>query len=552
MVSSHLFRALTDAAALPFDSTPSPTDQQGQRYAGEVGWDYETASFDVARKDHEGTSNGDVQPLQHDARLFYGAQFMLHHRPQRPRRPPQHLALEEALNAATLDDVYHTTAVVDASRAPSSSPATSTPPPHSHSCPSLRAVSGAGERPPTLGASAPEPLTCMPSLAAAVDALARCRRYILVFDTGEGPSPTPAKRLQPQQRGRILNIDMSYVVKRADPMVSVSTLVAMPLARSAPRGQRAALRSYHGELCRWTTAKATSKEEGSVGEHEDGGPGQRVGAVVKATSSEGPKARAEVKAVSDVDAVLAVLARRLRVRRGLPGARSRVANRRCGAWIADDGGIEVDVGLATRVALAPQTEGSAHLRQRCRLLHAVVRSEFPATTLRSASSCAGSPFGTLRTAVDDAQNRRRRCPGPPSPTLAVPAFTTRQQRIPPHVTFGIGFLLAFDDAFLLIFDDTSLLILDDASVLILEDAFLLAFDDASRLHPQQRIPPHRLLSALNNGANKHVERDLAINGGGGTDFKIDKRAQRARARKGWRGKRSMRRRRGLLEEGYDW
>ncbi|KAI5886916.1 uncharacterized protein SCHCODRAFT_0258501 [Schizophyllum commune H4-8] len=90
--------------------------------------------------------------------------------------------------------VYITTPFDDASSAPSSSPSTSTPPPHSHSCPSLRAVSGAGQRPPTLGIS-----------TGAVDALARYRRYILVFDTGEGPSPTPAKRLQPQRRALIIN-----------------------------------------------------------------------------------------------------------------------------------------------------------------------------------------------------------------------------------------------------------------------------------------------------------------------------------------------------------
>ncbi|KAI5886915.1 uncharacterized protein SCHCODRAFT_02640276 [Schizophyllum commune H4-8] len=144
------------------------------------------------------------------------------------------------------------------------------------------------------------------------------------------------------------------------------------------------------------------------------------------------------------------------------------------------------------------------------------RSDLLATTLRSASSRAGPPSGTLGTAVNDAQDRHRRRLGPPSPTLAVLVFTTRQQRIPPHVTFGIGFPLAFYDASLLIFDDASLLIFDDAFRLILEDAFLLAFDDESRLHPQQRIPPHRLLSALVNVANKHVERDLANNGGGGS------------------------------------
>ncbi|KAI5886921.1 uncharacterized protein SCHCODRAFT_02602651 [Schizophyllum commune H4-8] len=467
-VSGTIFRALTDAAVLPSRAS----DQQGQQDAGEVGWDYETATFDVARKDHEGTSST-------RGKWVWVSNTATRNLFNTTRGSPTARNLCFTIVSSVLDDPLNISPSKKPSTPPSSTTSTTLPPsttpparPQAHfSLP----PSTLRER-PTTSVTKPhlQPLssdlsgTCISTGAG--DVLAQCRRYTMAYDTGEEPSPTPEKRLQSQRRALFLNIDMSYVVKRADPTASTSTSIAMPLARSAPRGQRVALRSYHGELCRWTTAKATSKEEGSVGEHEDGGPGRRVGAVVKATSSEGPKARAEVKAVSDVDA----------------GTSSY-----CLLCSPADYALYL-LGVLRDAIASFSLAWSLHARG-------------PSAANRAVCAFA-PPF------VDCGQRRS----GPPSPTIGVLAFTTRQQRIPPHVTFGIGFLFAFDDASLLIFDDASVLILEDASLLIFDDAFVLAFDDASHLHPQQRIPPHRLPSALNNVVNKHVERDLAINGGGGS------------------------------------
>ncbi|KAI5886926.1 uncharacterized protein SCHCODRAFT_02516124 [Schizophyllum commune H4-8] len=200
------------------------------------------------------------------------------------------------------------------------------------------------------------------------DALARCRRRVLASDTGERASSTPAKRLQPQRHALFLNIDMSYVVKRADPTASTSTLIAMPLARSAPRGQRAVSK---------TAAKATNKGEGSEYQHEGDEPGRRV------------CLRIVYPCVVLRDAIASFSLTRSRHARG---PRTPLQD-----------------------ALAPKIEGSARLRQPCPLQ--VARDRRLGRT--------GSWSTTLRTAVDDAQDRGRPSPGPPSTTLAGLAFTIR-------------------------------------------------------------------------------------------------------------------------------